>query len=90
HLLGMGLVLLLKTGSVAAQQDSGLCYILDGILILYGIVLTVLYCRLRLFVFTPPLSQEDYKQDGGIYAGLGRQDPDHYETLPGMKKKPNA
>ncbi|XP_057188974.1 Fc receptor, IgE, high affinity I, gamma polypeptide like [Triplophysa rosa] len=85
HLLGMGLVLLLKTGSVAAQQDSGLCYILDGILILYGIVLTVLYCRLRM---RPAINPE--KQDGGIYAGLGRQDPDHYETLPGMKKKPNA
>uniref|UniRef100_A0A4W6BRN8 Fc receptor, IgE, high affinity I, gamma polypeptide like n=1 Tax=Lates calcarifer TaxID=8187 RepID=A0A4W6BRN8_LATCA len=24
-----------------------ICYILDGILILYGIILTVLYCRLR-------------------------------------------
>ncbi|KAA0719582.1 High affinity immunoglobulin epsilon receptor subunit gamma Fc receptor gamma-chain [Triplophysa tibetana] len=77
HLLGLSLVLLLKAGGVAAQQDTGLCYILDGILIIYGIVLTVLYVRLR-------------KQDGGIYAGLGRQDPDHYETLPGMKKKPIA
>uniref|UniRef100_A0A672RH91 Fc receptor, IgE, high affinity I, gamma polypeptide like n=1 Tax=Sinocyclocheilus grahami TaxID=75366 RepID=A0A672RH91_SINGR len=31
----------------AAQQDGGVCYILDGILIVYGIVLTVLYCRLK-------------------------------------------
>uniref|UniRef100_A0A3Q1FEU0 Uncharacterized protein n=1 Tax=Acanthochromis polyacanthus TaxID=80966 RepID=A0A3Q1FEU0_9TELE len=27
--------------------NMNLCYILDGILILYGIILTVLYCRLR-------------------------------------------
>ncbi|KAI5616515.1 hypothetical protein C0J50_23939 [Silurus asotus] len=29
------------------MAEGGLCYILDGILIIYGIVLTVLYCRLR-------------------------------------------
>ncbi|XP_056599461.1 Fc receptor, IgE, high affinity I, gamma polypeptide like [Triplophysa dalaica] len=85
HLLGMSLFLLLKAGGVAAQQQTGLCYILDGILIIYGIVLTVLYCRLRM---RPANNKE--KQDGGIYAGLGHQDPDHYETLPGMKKKPIA
>lgn len=30
-----------------AIGDMGICYILDGILIVYGIILTVLYCRLR-------------------------------------------
>lgn len=30
-----------------ALGDMSVCYILDGILILYGIILTVLYCRLR-------------------------------------------
>jgi len=33
----------------AAQSGNGgdVCYILDGILIVYGVVLTVLYCRLK-------------------------------------------
>ncbi len=35
----------------AAQQNEGggggVCYILDGILVVYGVVLTVLYCRLK-------------------------------------------
>uniref|UniRef100_A0A8C4GI53 Fc receptor gamma-chain n=1 Tax=Dicentrarchus labrax TaxID=13489 RepID=A0A8C4GI53_DICLA len=30
-----------------AIEDMNICYVLDGILILYGIILTVLYCRLR-------------------------------------------
>uniref|UniRef100_A0A3Q2NVY2 Uncharacterized protein n=1 Tax=Fundulus heteroclitus TaxID=8078 RepID=A0A3Q2NVY2_FUNHE len=30
-----------------ASGDMNVCYILDGVLILYGIILTVLYCRLR-------------------------------------------
>uniref|UniRef100_A0A8D3ADE7 Uncharacterized protein n=1 Tax=Scophthalmus maximus TaxID=52904 RepID=A0A8D3ADE7_SCOMX len=30
-----------------AIENMITCYVLDGILILYGIVLTVLYCRLR-------------------------------------------
>uniref|UniRef100_A0A3Q3LF25 Fc receptor, IgE, high affinity I, gamma polypeptide like n=1 Tax=Mastacembelus armatus TaxID=205130 RepID=A0A3Q3LF25_9TELE len=30
-----------------AFGDMFVCYILDGILILYGIILTVLYCRLK-------------------------------------------
>uniref|UniRef100_A0A3Q3JJI5 Uncharacterized protein n=1 Tax=Monopterus albus TaxID=43700 RepID=A0A3Q3JJI5_MONAL len=33
--------------SAEAIGDMSICYILDGILILYGIILTVLYCRLR-------------------------------------------
>uniref|UniRef100_A0A3P8NQM9 Fc receptor, IgE, high affinity I, gamma polypeptide like n=1 Tax=Astatotilapia calliptera TaxID=8154 RepID=A0A3P8NQM9_ASTCA len=28
-------------------EGMDICFILDGILILYGIILTVLYCRLR-------------------------------------------
>ncbi|KTG40754.1 hypothetical protein cypCar_00009657, partial [Cyprinus carpio] len=47
HSLDVCLILLLNAGRVAAQQDGGVCYILDGILIVYGIVLTILYCRLK-------------------------------------------
>uniref|UniRef100_A0A3B5KDU1 Uncharacterized protein n=1 Tax=Takifugu rubripes TaxID=31033 RepID=A0A3B5KDU1_TAKRU len=30
-----------------AMDDMCVCYILDGILVLYGVILTILYCRLR-------------------------------------------
>ncbi|XP_070622697.1 high affinity immunoglobulin epsilon receptor subunit gamma-like [Erythrolamprus reginae] len=30
-----------------ALEEPQLCYVLDGILFLYGMVLTVLYCRLK-------------------------------------------
>ncbi|KAG7273048.1 hypothetical protein CRUP_007204 [Coryphaenoides rupestris] len=30
-----------------AMEDTRICYVLDGILILYGIILTVLYIRLK-------------------------------------------
>ncbi|KAF3698674.1 High affinity immunoglobulin epsilon receptor subunit gamma Fc receptor gamma-chain [Channa argus] len=59
-----------------AVEDMTICYILDGILILYGIILTVLYCRLR-----------KQPADGGIYAGLTTRNADTYETLQ-VKKKP--
>ncbi|ROL51485.1 High affinity immunoglobulin epsilon receptor subunit gamma [Anabarilius grahami] len=49
QLLDFCLILLLNAGRVAAQNEASgnVCYILDGILIIYGVVLTVLYCRLK-------------------------------------------
>ncbi|XP_034559522.1 Fc receptor, IgE, high affinity I, gamma polypeptide like isoform X3 [Notolabrus celidotus] len=46
------------------------CYILDGILILYGIILTVLYCRLRMCTFqkAPAANPQKKPAEGGIYA----------------------
>ncbi|KAG1932129.1 Fc receptor, IgE, high affinity I, gamma polypeptide like [Pimephales promelas] len=84
--LDLCLILLLSAGRVAAQSGNGgdVCYILDGILIVYGVVLTVLYCRLKMN------SSHSFseKQDGDIYQDLGRHDLDTYDTLHGMKKKP--
>nr|XP_046176755.1 high affinity immunoglobulin epsilon receptor subunit gamma-like isoform X1 [Oncorhynchus gorbuscha]XP_046176756.1 high affinity immunoglobulin epsilon receptor subunit gamma-like isoform X1 [Oncorhynchus gorbuscha] len=44
------LVALLLNFSMAEAQvpDGKLCYILDGILVIYGVMLTILYCRLRM------------------------------------------
>ncbi|XP_051557500.1 Fc receptor, IgE, high affinity I, gamma polypeptide like isoform X2 [Myxocyprinus asiaticus] len=84
---GICLILLLNAGCVAAQADSNLCYILDAILIIYGIVLTVLYCRLRM---RPTNANNTEKQGGGIYEGLQRPHQDTYDTLHGLKKKPLA
>ncbi|TRY94136.1 hypothetical protein DNTS_031637, partial [Danionella cerebrum] len=39
------LLLLNLAPAAAAQQELSACYILDGILIIYGLLLTVLYCR---------------------------------------------
>ncbi|KAJ8012285.1 hypothetical protein DPEC_G00067080, partial [Dallia pectoralis] len=32
----------------AQMSDGRLCYILDGLLVMYSIILTILYCRLRI------------------------------------------
>ncbi|XP_064783586.1 Fc receptor, IgE, high affinity I, gamma polypeptide like isoform X1 [Oncorhynchus masou masou] len=44
------LVALLLNFSMAEAQvpDGKVCYILDGILVIYGVILTILYCRLRM------------------------------------------
>uniref|UniRef100_A0A8C4TXE1 Fc receptor gamma-chain n=1 Tax=Falco tinnunculus TaxID=100819 RepID=A0A8C4TXE1_FALTI len=40
-------LLLLWTPATEALMEPEICYVLDAILFLYGIVLTVLYCRLK-------------------------------------------
>ncbi|KAK2900360.1 hypothetical protein QQF64_015742 [Cirrhinus molitorella] len=83
--LDVCLILLLNAGRVAAQQDGTVCYILDGILIVYGIVLTVLYCRLKMRSSGNKAFSE--KGDTDIYQDLGRQDGDTYDTINQGKKK---
>ncbi|XP_072524466.1 Fc receptor, IgE, high affinity I, gamma polypeptide like isoform X2 [Salminus brasiliensis] len=83
--LGIFLVLLLNVGSAAAVESGGLCYILDGILVIYGIILTVLYCRLRMRGGNASAPEE--KQGEGIYQGLKPHAQDTYETLNVKKKK---
>ncbi|CAB1448606.1 unnamed protein product [Pleuronectes platessa] len=63
----------------AIIEDMNICYILDGILILYGLILTVLYCRLRMV----PDNNHPEKQPvkGGIYEGLRAPCADTYETI---------
>ncbi|XP_026231296.1 Fc receptor, IgE, high affinity I, gamma polypeptide like [Anabas testudineus] len=78
--------LMINLTSAEAIDDMSVCYILDGILILYGIVLTVLYCRLRM----QPAKKSSEKQpaEGGIYAGLTAHSSDTYETIKMDKKHP--
>ncbi|XP_068587342.1 Fc receptor, IgE, high affinity I, gamma polypeptide like [Cebidichthys violaceus] len=72
-----------------AVGDMNVCYILDGILIFYGIILTVLYCRLRMTPSNKTAANPPEKQpaSGGIYAGLTTRSTDVYETIR-MDKKP--
>ncbi|CAL1590517.1 unnamed protein product [Knipowitschia caucasica] len=73
-------------GRAAANtlHEPELCYILDGILFLYGLVLTTLYCRLKIMSYkNPPAAKPKKGANDGIYEGL-TQPADTYETI-GMK-----
>ncbi|XP_074665487.1 high affinity immunoglobulin epsilon receptor subunit gamma isoform X2 [Strix aluco] len=67
RLLLAAALLLLRTPAAEALVEPELCYILDAVLFLYGIVLTVLYCRL--------------KKEEAIYTGLSTEGQEMYETL---------
>ncbi|XP_070701068.1 Fc receptor, IgE, high affinity I, gamma polypeptide like [Pempheris klunzingeri] len=75
--------------SPLAVGNMNMCYVLDGILILYGIILTVLYCRLRISPASkaPASHPEKPPAEGGIYAGLTSHSTDTYETIK-IDKKP--
>ncbi|XP_071334141.1 high affinity immunoglobulin epsilon receptor subunit gamma isoform X3 [Trachinotus anak] len=73
----------------AALAEPQICYVLDGILFLYGIILTALYCRIKIQNSKEaeggkgkPKQQND---EEGIYTGLTPHAQDTYETI-GMKK----
>ncbi|XP_070252059.1 high affinity immunoglobulin epsilon receptor subunit gamma isoform X3 [Myotis yumanensis] len=65
------LLALLLVGQAEALGEPQICYILDAILFLYGIILTLLYCRL--------------KKSDGIYTGLSPRNQETYETLKHQK-----
>lgn len=62
----------------AALGEPQLCYILDAILFLYGLVLTLLYCRLKIQVRKAAVA---YEKSEGIYTGLSTRTQETYETL---------
>ncbi|XP_018594085.1 high affinity immunoglobulin epsilon receptor subunit gamma [Scleropages formosus] len=63
-----------------ASNHAAICYTLDGILFLYGIILTVLYCRLKISTRNSALSQKK-DQGEGIYTGLTPHAQDTYDTI---------
>lgn len=73
-------------GRAAALEEPQICYILDGILFLYGIILTALYCRIKVYNAkqTEPEKPKQAAEEG-IYTGLTPHAQDTYETI-GMKK----
>ncbi|XP_036407110.1 high affinity immunoglobulin epsilon receptor subunit gamma-like [Megalops cyprinoides] len=68
-------------GRALALEEPGICYILDGILFVYGIVLTALYCRLKMGKASGKSGQNHEKQEDGIYTSLTPRGQDTYETL---------
>ncbi|XP_030635561.1 high affinity immunoglobulin epsilon receptor subunit gamma [Chanos chanos] len=82
------LSLWMSFGSVsAALEEPKICYILDGILFFYGILLTILYCRLKVMKEAEKSSSYSVKKAAteGVYEGLAPRDQDTYETIQ-MKK----
>ncbi|XP_004613953.1 high affinity immunoglobulin epsilon receptor subunit gamma [Sorex araneus] len=80
HPAGLLLVLLLVDRAEALAEPQ-LCYILDAILFLYGLVLTLLYCRLKIQVRKAAAPTSSFEKSEGIYTGLNTQNQETYETL---------
>uniref|UniRef100_A0A3B3U6Z9 Fc receptor, IgE, high affinity I, gamma polypeptide like n=1 Tax=Poecilia latipinna TaxID=48699 RepID=A0A3B3U6Z9_9TELE len=76
----------LQNVALQAAGDMNVCYILDGVLILYGIILTVLYCRLRV---RPIKNNKAFVEFFSVCVlqGLTSRTTDTYETIK-MDKKP--
>ncbi|XP_068164720.1 high affinity immunoglobulin epsilon receptor subunit gamma [Antennarius striatus] len=70
--------------SAAALTEQHICYMLDGILFVYGIVLTVLYCRLKISNARDVKAKEAKQKQNvaeAIYVGLAPHAQDTYETI---------
>ncbi|XP_023252372.1 high affinity immunoglobulin epsilon receptor subunit gamma [Seriola lalandi dorsalis] len=75
-------------GSAAALAEPQICYVLDGILFVYGIILTALYCRIKICNAKEAeggKGKPKQNVEEGIYTGLTPHAQDTYETI-GMKK----
>ncbi|XP_049661901.1 high affinity immunoglobulin epsilon receptor subunit gamma [Accipiter gentilis] len=81
HLLLTVALLLLWTPAAEALMEPELCYILDAILFLYGIILTVLYCRLKFLVHRASRQGAVKEKEEAIYTGLSGEGQEMYETL---------
>lgn len=84
----MAIPLWMSFGRAAAGlAEPQICYVLDGILFLYGIILTALYCRMKIVNARADAQNTKAKKNAeeGIYTGLTPHAQDTYETI-GMKK----
>ncbi|XP_075301547.1 high affinity immunoglobulin epsilon receptor subunit gamma [Opisthocomus hoazin] len=81
HLLLAAALLLLRTPAAEALMEPELCYVLDAILFLYGIVLTVLYCRLKFLARRASQQEASKEKEEAIYTGLSGEGQEMYETL---------
>ncbi|XP_072500115.1 high affinity immunoglobulin epsilon receptor subunit gamma [Notamacropus eugenii] len=72
------LLLLLLIQEAVALSEPQLCYILDAVLFTYGIVLTLLYCRLKIQVRK---ASARFEKSEEVYTGLSTRTQETYETL---------
>ncbi|CAF92657.1 unnamed protein product [Tetraodon nigroviridis] len=71
---------MLRPACVEAIGDANVCYILDGILVMFGAILTILFCRLKMN------DAKTTTETGGIYEDLAPRGRDIYETINTDKK----
>ncbi|XP_045921788.1 high affinity immunoglobulin epsilon receptor subunit gamma isoform X2 [Micropterus dolomieu] len=71
----------------AGLAEPQICYVLDGILFLYGIILTALYCRIKIYNAKGAQAGKGKGKnvEEGIYTDLKPHAQDTYEAI-GMKK----
>ncbi|XP_042297105.1 high affinity immunoglobulin epsilon receptor subunit gamma isoform X2 [Sceloporus undulatus] len=83
-------LILLEVEEADALQAPELCYVLDGILFVYGVVLTLLYCRLKIRYRKKLnyLSANIHEKAEGIYTGLVACETETYTTLELPKLNP--
>ncbi|XP_062849210.1 high affinity immunoglobulin epsilon receptor subunit gamma [Trichomycterus rosablanca] len=82
-LSGLTLIPLSMTvGQAAALQEFQICYILDAVLFIYGLVLTVLYCRMKIMNERAKNNVNAKKEASeGVYEGLSHQTQDTYDSI---------
>ncbi|XP_029944285.1 high affinity immunoglobulin epsilon receptor subunit gamma isoform X2 [Salarias fasciatus] len=88
RLLLLAVPLWTSFGRAAALRQDEICYVLDGILFLYGIILTALYCRIKIYNAREAKAaskKAGQNAEDGIYTDLTPHAKDTYETI-GMKK----
>ncbi|XP_077179016.1 high affinity immunoglobulin epsilon receptor subunit gamma isoform X2 [Paroedura picta] len=84
------LLVLLTAEQAASLQEPQLCYILDGILFIYGIALTFLYCRLKILYRKKSKQEGIYEKVEGHYEGLNPHETDTYTPLELPKVEPRG
>ncbi|XP_056600596.1 high affinity immunoglobulin epsilon receptor subunit gamma [Triplophysa dalaica] len=84
----LSLWLSFSSADAASLKEPQICYVLDAVLFIYGIVLTILYCRLKLRNKQAEKRTHSKNKDAGegVYEGLKPHDQDTYETIKNMKK----
>ncbi|XP_075449730.1 T-cell surface glycoprotein CD3 zeta chain isoform X2 [Ascaphus truei] len=69
---------LVTDAQVLGLTDPRLCYILDGILFLYAVIVTALFFKEKLTAKAPP---PPYEKDENLYNALSHAQRDEYDEL---------
>ncbi|XP_077444158.1 high affinity immunoglobulin epsilon receptor subunit gamma [Stigmatopora argus] len=80
--LFMAVPLWMTFGQAVALTEPETCYVLDAFLFLYGIILTVLYCRLKIRKESVQKIEKGKQcTEERVYTGLAPHDQDTYAIM---------
>ncbi|XP_060779645.1 high affinity immunoglobulin epsilon receptor subunit gamma [Neoarius graeffei] len=70
------------TSQATGMDEAAICYTLDAILFIYGLVLTILYCRMKILQELAK-KQASAKKEASerVYEGLSHRTQDTYESI---------